>query len=189
MLLKNYSKSVISALIFLCCVHLSVQQCSLAIKTHIAAPSPLIIDPVSRNFQRTSDTLGNINFVANQQLLLACTGSGNYLTVRGTGATERVATCVSGQTFSVDGVNYNFNQFVCQRWPDSEQRRSGNCLGSKTNVVIGFQTINYWIPLFTCCHDEVTYHTHYTEFNLYKDAATNQAGAGRVDWSQGPFFK
>ena len=39
------------------------------------------------------------------------------------------------------------------------------------------------------CHDEVTYHTHYTEFNLYKDAATNQASAGRVDWSQGPFFK
>ena len=76
-------------------------------------PSPLIIDPVTRNFIRTADTRGNIRLVANQPLLLACPGLNNFLTVRGAGAHERTATCVSGQTFRVDNINYNFNQLVC----------------------------------------------------------------------------
>lgn len=49
----------------------------------------------------------------NDRLLLACTGLNNFLTVRGAGAHERIATCVSGQTFRIDNVNYNFNQLVC----------------------------------------------------------------------------
>lgn len=83
------------------------------INRHVNDPSPLMINPATRNFVRTADTRGNIRLAVNEQLLLACTGLNNFLTVRGAGAHERIATCVSGQTFRIDNVNYNFNQLVC----------------------------------------------------------------------------
>lgn len=87
--------------------------CTIDINRHISEQAPLLVDPNTRAVIRTTDTRGNINLVANRNILLACTGVGNFLTVRGQGAHERTATCVSGQTFRVDGINYTFNQFTC----------------------------------------------------------------------------
>ena len=42
-----------------------------------------------------------------QPLLIACVGIGNFISVRGSGAQERTATCVSGQQFLVDDIQYH----------------------------------------------------------------------------------
>lgn len=87
--------------------------CIIDINRHLSEPSPLLINPTTRNFIRTADTRGNIRLAVNEPLLLACSGLNNFLTVRGAGAHERTATCVSGQTFRVDNINYHINQLVC----------------------------------------------------------------------------
>lgn len=177
------------AVLLLSLVASSLQQCSINIKQHIAPQnSPLFIDPRTHGIIRTTDVRGNIGFAIHQTVLLACPGRGNLLTIGNRGQ-EKIATCVQGQTFSVDGVNYNFNQFTCLNWPQSSYRNSGRCLQAKDLIEVGFQTTTNWIGLFKACHDSVRYHTHYTEVNLLKDANTSQIGATRVDWDQGPYFQ
>lgn len=57
--------------------------CTLAVTGGLGEPQPLLITPGTTNFKRTEDTKGTLSFAANEAVLLACPGSGNYLTVRG----------------------------------------------------------------------------------------------------------
>lgn len=57
--------------------------CTLAVTGSLGEPQPLLITPGTTNFVRTADTKGTLSFAANQAVLLACPGSGNYLTVGG----------------------------------------------------------------------------------------------------------
>lgn len=173
----------------LCCVRLSFQKCSINIRNDISKHnSPLFIDPETEAIIRTSDANGNINLIADQDILLACPGISNSLTIS-PGDQEVNVTCVSGQTFAVNGVNYHFSKFACKNWPQSSYEKSGSCLDTKSLIEVGFKTTDYWIVLFRVCHDDAVYNTHYTEFNLVRDVAASQKGAGRSDWEHGPFFQ
>lgn len=184
---KMYSPLIIAGLL-VSLAQLSVQQCSVNIKKDIAPQnSPLFIDPSNEEIIRTADVHGNIGFSAGQQVRLACPGVRNSLTISPNNQ-EKIATCVNGQTFAVDKVNYNFNKFDCTFWPKSSYKNSTKCLTSMDLIEVGFQTSKHWIVLFKVCHDSATFHTHYTEFYMRRDAATSQKGAGRADWEQGKFF-
>lgn len=176
----------LKALVLLCSVHLSVQNCAFNLDVHIPEPSPVMIDPRINNFIRTADTNGNVAMTTNQQLRFACPGSGNFIRVRGTGAQERVATCVTGQTFLMDGIQYNLNQLNCQAWPSSQHSTVGTCLGSRSLINVGFTLSIGFIPVLQVCHDTQTHRTHYTEFTMLRDVATRQRASGRVPWAAGP---
>lgn len=91
-----------------------------------------MINPATRNFIRTADTRGNIRLAASEPLLLACPGLNNFLTVRGAGAHERIATCVSGQIFRIDNINYNINQLVCV---NVSEMKCFKCFGIQFNLM------------------------------------------------------
>lgn len=48
---------------------------------NLAKPSPLLVNPGSATFFRASDASGTLGFNAGQSVLVACTGSSNYVTV------------------------------------------------------------------------------------------------------------
>lgn len=56
-------------------------DCSFSVTGGLGDPQPLILTPGSTNFFRSSDTKGTLSFSTNEAVLLACPGSGNYLTV------------------------------------------------------------------------------------------------------------
>lgn len=55
--------------------------CSLSVTGGLGEPQPLLITPGTTNFKRSADTKGTLSFEANEAVLLACPGTGNYLTV------------------------------------------------------------------------------------------------------------
>lgn len=56
-------------------------ECSFSVTGGLADPQPLILSPGSTNFFRAKDTKGTLSFDTNEAVLLACPGTGNYLTV------------------------------------------------------------------------------------------------------------
>jgi len=88
-----------------------VTGCSLAVSTNLGSPSPLLVAPGTNTAFRASDAKGTLSFAVNQNVLLACPGAGNYLTV--TGGQEAIATCVDATSFTVNGVKYEMNQLKC----------------------------------------------------------------------------
>lgn len=108
------------ALVSMTFVILSKQECTIDVndKTHIQknTPYPLFLDD-DYNFVRTTKVKNNrrkIVLSKNESLMLACTGYKNYLTVFGPNQSETVATCVSGQTFHVNGLDYNIKDLRCK---------------------------------------------------------------------------
>lgn len=55
--------------------------CSLSVTGGLGEPQPLLMTPGTTNFKRSADTKGSLSFEANESVLLACPGSGNYVTV------------------------------------------------------------------------------------------------------------
>lgn len=47
----------------------------------LAQPTPLLVNPGSATFFRASDASGTLGFNSGQSVLVACTGSSNYVTV------------------------------------------------------------------------------------------------------------
>lgn len=48
---------------------------------NLAQPTPLLVNPGSATFFRASDASGTLGFNVGQSVLVACTGSTNYVTV------------------------------------------------------------------------------------------------------------
>lgn len=166
----------------------SKAACTLSVRTDLPSPQPLLINPGTATFYRASDSVGTLSFEANQQVLLACPGSSNYITIKGSGTREVLATCVSGNTFSVDGTSYTFSELKCNVYPVEEDISSGSCLSGKTLIKVGFTISTGFADVYQACHDVALAHTIYTKFVLTTDAAGFQIGIDRPDWSSGGFF-
>lgn len=69
---------------------------------------------------RASNAAGLLSFNYNQGVQLACPGRNNYLRVKGSGRQEATAYCVGGTVFSIDGIQYQFNQLTCQQVYDMQ---------------------------------------------------------------------
>ena len=162
--------------------------CSFSVTGGLGEPQPLILNPGTATFKRSSDTKGTLSFESNEAVLLACPGSGNYLTVAGSGVQQVTATCSEGTTFVVNGAKHAFSALKCNSYPTHVQRSAGSCLTSKTLIEIGFVVSTGFAKLIEVCHDTTLHHTHYTKFTLTSDAAGSQTGIDRPDWYPGDFF-
>jgi hypothetical protein len=98
----------------------SNQECIVDVndKTHIQknTPYPLFLDE-NQDFVRTSKVKSNrrnIVLSKNERMFLACTGYKNYLTVFGPEQSEVIATCVSGQSFNVNDIEYHIKDLRCK---------------------------------------------------------------------------
>lgn len=57
--------------------------CSFSVTGGMGEPQPLIMTPGTTKFKRSADTKGTLSFDANEEVTLACPGTGNYVTVSG----------------------------------------------------------------------------------------------------------
>ncbi|XP_047104985.1 LOW QUALITY PROTEIN: uncharacterized protein LOC124754737 [Schistocerca piceifrons] len=124
------------------------------------------------------------------QLNLACTGSGNVLTVLG--VAEATATCVSGTTFSVDGRSYALSDLKCSSLPDSSQRDTQQTCGASAGVYpllqIGFELSTGFVKLIDICFDDTRLTTLYAQETIVAGIGGYQSGFPRPNWMQGDFF-
>lgn len=81
----------------------------------VGKPTPVMVYPGTAWSLRASNSAGLLSFGSNEGVHLACPGPNNYLSVLGSGRQEADAYCVSGTTFRVNNVNYQFNQLTCLR--------------------------------------------------------------------------
>lgn len=144
--------------------------------------------PGSTASVRAANGQGLLSFGQGQGVRLSCTGNGNFLRVGGN-PQEATATCVGGNTFSINGAQVQFNQLTCQRWPEHVNFASGNCLNGRTLIKTGFRIQSGLVDLYDACHDTQLHHTYYTKLVLGRDVAGFQSGVPRPEWEQGSFFQ
>ncbi|XP_070507858.1 uncharacterized protein [Chironomus tepperi] len=160
--------------------------CTIDIHTQTGSPQPVFIRPGTSQFFHPSNRNGQIQMTANQAMELWCSGSW----ASPSGAPNLItATCVSGQTFRYNNVNFNFNNFRCAAWPQWTARRSTTrCFNNALLVDFGFQVATRWLQIYRVCHDlvlETNWFAHYT-FTPISDA--NQRNVVRPSWSQAGFY-
>lgn len=96
--------------------------CQIDINTQTGSPQPLFIRPGTDQFYNPSDRRGFLEFFSGQQLELFCPNFAAPIAAQG----SIFVHCVSGSTFSHNGILFNFNEFRCQtNWPVSTAVRRG----------------------------------------------------------------
>lgn len=130
-------------------------------------------------------TDGILNFNANQQVELFCS---DRLAFPLNGQ-KQFASCVSGNTFTVNGVSRTVNNFVCQTLPQhTARRRTGvSCFRGATIIEVGFIVENRFIQLMDICHDEILIHTYYVSHRMGPNNDGQQRGFPRPRFQQGSF--
>ncbi|XP_015605998.1 uncharacterized protein LOC107272885 [Cephus cinctus] len=146
------------------------------------ATEPIFVDPV--------DTWGTLEFAVGESVRLVCPGSSNYLVNVGPKkVSDANAVCVGGKIFSIGSTRYQFSSLVCQSLAWHECRRTGKrCLGTYTQVEIGFNVGNGFFRVIEVCRDDDTYTTLYTKSNLTKGIGGYQRGYPRPNWLSGSFY-
>ncbi|XP_070507818.1 uncharacterized protein [Chironomus tepperi] len=160
--------------------------CTIDINTQTGSPQPVYIRPGTNQFFHPSNRNGQIQMSANQAMELWCSGSW----ASPSGVPNLItATCVSGQTFQYNGINFNFNDFRCSNWPSWTARRTTtNCFNGGILVDFGYQVGIRWFHVYTVCHDLVLETTWFTQYQLTPISDANQSGVTRPSWSQAGFF-
>ncbi|XP_046749959.1 uncharacterized protein LOC124413439 [Diprion similis] len=183
-------RAVVLLLIFATSIIAIQAQCSVSINGDLPAPQPLVLNVgEGAGFRHPVDTSGTLSFAAGENVRLVCTGTNNKFVNLDSTESDVLATCVSGSKFTVDGVLIEFSELACSFLPWHWQRKSGNtCLGSYTDVEIGFDLGTEWITIINACHDETRLETLYTTFKLVKEIGGFQTGFPRPSWVQGIFY-
>ncbi|KAL7011616.1 hypothetical protein ACKWTF_014359 [Chironomus riparius] len=160
--------------------------CTIDIHTQTGSPQPVYIRPGTSQFFHPSNRNGQIQMTANQAMEMWCSGTWaspssapNLIT----------ATCVSGQTFQYNGINFNFNDFRCSGWPAWTARRTTTgCFNGGILVDFGFQVTTRWLHVYTVCHDLALETNWFTQYRLTPISDANQRNVVRPSWSQAGFF-
>lgn len=164
--------------------------CSVRLGQDTANPQPLFIRPGTSNWFHPTDRRGILEFTANQEIELFCTGS--FATPSGVSGSSIRLACSGGTRFRFNGIFHNFNEFTCRTWPTFvAQRRAGTqrCFNQATIVDVGFQVSgNRFLRSFTSCHDPRTEENYFTEYQLTPATDGGERSVERPSWSQGDFF-
>lgn len=125
---------------------------------------PLIIQPGLPVFIYPEDKAGIVYLADRQEIEIYCTS--DFVVPPGAG-NSRIAKCVDGNLFEVNGVHYSFKQFSCRSQAAHSARRSGkSCFNGASLIEIGFELGNRFAKVLEVCHSEVTEETHYAKFQL-----------------------
>jgi len=160
--------------------------CTIDINTQTGSPQPVYIRPGTSQFFHPADRTGQIQMTANQAMELWCSGTWTSPS----GAPNLItATCVSGQTFRYNNVNFNFNDFRCSGWPWWTSRNTGvGCYGNGVLVDFGFQVDSRWLHVYTSCHDLQLETTWFVKHKFTPISDGNQRSVTRPSWTQSGFF-
>jgi hypothetical protein len=168
--------------------------CSIAINNDLPEPQPLLLIPGGsldgHGFYLPEGADGLITLATGQKVLLACPGNTNGFSNTTIGLRTALATCVSGTTFSVNSVSYNFSNFACKSYPFHTARYSGSICydGTKRHIEVGFEVESDFYKLMDICFDRVLYTTLYVKANIVSGIAGFQKGFPRPSFIQDSFY-
>ncbi|KAL7011614.1 hypothetical protein ACKWTF_014357 [Chironomus riparius] len=160
--------------------------CTIEISTQTGSPQPVYIRPGTNQFFHPANRNGQIQMTANEAMEMWCSGTW----ASPAGAPNLItATCVSGQTFQYNGINFNFNDFRCTGWPWWTSRNTGDkCYGNGVLVDFGFQVDSRWLHVYTSCHDLDLETTWFVKHKFTPISDGNQRSVTRPSWTQSGFF-
>ena len=130
-----------------------------------------------------------ITLAANQQVTVACEGSGNVLTA--TNVQFNAAKCdpIATSTLTIGTTSYTYNQLSCKSQPKESFIESGTCGNGGVNIQIGWQQASSFITQITACHVKSTANTLYTMHNIYGASATaDDTTNTRPDFRKGNYY-
>ena len=93
------------------------------IQLDLGKPQPLLIETNTSNFKYPCDRDGNILFNEKEQMELFCS---NGFAAPGVKANSIIVSCETGNKFSINGICYSFNEFICNNIPFHVARRTEN---------------------------------------------------------------
>lgn len=123
-----------------------------------------------------------------QEVTIACVGTGNY--IRSFGTQLAAASCQSTSKLLVNGAEYTYAQIGCLSQNKEVLIENGTCAnGPGTNIRVGWQAGPDFIPLYDLCHDQVA-ETNYvsTSYIFGKSAAADDKSNERPSFSQGGYY-
>jgi hypothetical protein len=140
------------------CRHLNVcplSGCSIWINNDLPEPQPLLLIPGGstdgHGFYLPEGDDGLVVLATGQTMLLACPGNTNGFNNTNLVLRTALATCVSGTTFHVNSVSYNFSNFPCRSYPFQTAKYSGSTCyaGTKRHIEIGFEVESHFYKHYT----------------------------------------
>jgi hypothetical protein len=168
--------------------------CSIRINNDLPDPQPLLLIPGGskdgHGFYLPEGSNGTVTLSTGQTMLLACPGNLNGFNNTNIGLRTALATCVSGTTFFVNLVSYNFSNFACKRYPSHIARYSNNTCydGTKPQIEIVFEVESDFYKLIDACFDDATKTTLYAKATIISGIAGYQKVFLRPGFVQDSFF-
>jgi hypothetical protein len=126
-------------------------DCTFNLDTSSPAFPPHIVDAANSIVQPTLISgVRVLTLAANQQVTVACEGTGNVLTA--TGKQFNTATCVSGSALTIGTTSYTYDQLTCKIAVKESFKEIGACENGGTIVQIGWTVGTAFINQITTCH-------------------------------------
>lgn len=161
-------------------------QCSI-LWFNVGDPQPLFLVPNTTQFFLPVHPNGIMRLSAGDQIELFCS---SHFPMFGTNVQTVFATCVSADTFSVNGVNRQISTLTCADYPIHTARNTGRqCHGSGSRITeIGFPVRDRFFHLYDVCHNTQSSVTFYTHFWLRPGNQGFQRGFPRPPFIQYDHF-
>ena len=136
-----------------------------------------------------TDQVRTITLTSNQQLTVACEGSGNVLTATGTQFNSAKCGSSANSSLTIGTTSYTYNKLGCKTQLKESLIESGTCGIGGVNVKIGWQQATSFFTQITACHVKSTANTLYTMHNIYGASATaDDTSNTRPDFRKGNYY-
>jgi hypothetical protein len=145
---------------------------------------PLLLEGDSTDLVR-GNKAGNIVLSANHVIRLECPGS----TISAIQKSVAHATCMGGDTLSVDHAMFKVKELGCETWPERLSWTAGTCMGERTLVKLGYETSQGKVELIEACHDTARHNTLYVKYVLRQEAVAARKKFQRPSWLKAPLFE
>lgn len=120
------------------------------------------------------DEKGILKFYTGQSILLICPGINNSFDDSLNSQSIIEAICFQSKIFIANGKTYPFNSFTCQQTSKSTVQKTGTCLNNFSQIEIGYEVPETFIPIFEICRDNQTHETYYARSEMSKSIGGHQ---------------
>ncbi|VVC24486.1 Hypothetical protein CINCED_3A001670 [Cinara cedri] len=164
--------------------------CDIHINSEISHKQPLVLKEIQGNEKGYAfdepDVEDDMFFKSGESVLLACPGSGFH----DSNNTELRVNCVQLRGFrdEINKEERSFEQFKCNRLPESKLKREGQCAGNKSAFAIGFEVREAFVKIIDLCFDEDTNSALYAVHKLTPNITGSQKDGYRISFKEGGLF-
>ncbi|XP_067008540.2 uncharacterized protein [Anabrus simplex] len=166
--------------------------CQVDINEDLAEPQPLLIQPGGAldvtGFLQPNEK-GIVYLTSGQKVIVACSGTDNYLSPFSEELAQVTATCVSGTTFTINNKRYELSDVVCSFKPSHNAFATGNkCYGNNIEIYIGFNVSRAFYKTIDVCFDQKLLGPLYSHTTVVAGIGGYETGVDRADFKPAGFY-